>query len=198
MKGHQIGNNDMQTVLSSWVQAFGDALYSRALYQTSQPSVAEDLVQETFLAASQAFESFQGKSSPKTWLFSILNHKIVDYYRKQLKNPVMTESVVSHGEKGNILDILFDQHGNWKKKYRPQPWPQEQELLDDPDFVKRLRYCIKKLPAPWFAVVQLKHVEGKAGKEISQELGITPSNYWQILHRAKLQLRHCLETWMIH
>lgn len=91
---------------------------------------------------------------------------------------------------------LFDRNGSWRKKYRPQRWHQQDELLDDPDFIHALQGCMEKLPIPWFSAIQLKYLKGKEGKEISQELGITASNYWQILHRTKLQLRSCLEKWL--
>lgn len=189
-------NNKMQESISQWVHQFGNALYSRALYKTSQPAIAEDLVQEVFLSASQSFYSYRGESSPKTWLFSILNHKIIDYYRKQVRNPVIPESSVVSGEGKNILDTLFDKGKAWKKEYRPRPWHKEDELMDDPDFSKALQNCMGKLPITWFSAMQLKYIEEKSGKEISQELGITSSNYWQILHRAKLQLRSCLDKWL--
>ncbi|WP_418262403.1 RNA polymerase sigma factor [Flavobacterium faecale] len=70
-----------KTVLEKWVHQFSDELYSWALYKTSSKETAEDLVQETFLAAYNKIDSFQEKSQPKTWLFSILNNKVVDYYR---------------------------------------------------------------------------------------------------------------------
>ncbi len=196
MKKILTDNKEMKEYISQWVHQFGDALYSRALYKTSQPVIAEDLVQEVFLAASQSFNSYRGESTPKTWLFSILNNKIVDYYRKQLRNPIIMESSIASGEGDNILETLFDKEGTWKKEYRPNPWPQQDELMDDPELSKAIKYCMDKLPIPWMSAIQLKYYKEKDGKEISQELGITTSNYWQILHRAKLQLRNCLEKWL--
>jgi RNA polymerase sigma-70 factor (ECF subfamily) len=67
-----------KSVLEQWVNQFSDELYS--LFLKLPPEIAEDLVQDTFLAAFHKIDSFEGKSQPKTWLFSILNNK-VDYYR---------------------------------------------------------------------------------------------------------------------
>ena len=57
-----------------------------------------------------------------------------------------------------------------------------------------LDHCMAQLPEKWNHVVQLKYLEEKKGKTISKELGITSTNYWQIIHRAKLSLRECLEN----
>jgi RNA polymerase sigma-70 factor (ECF subfamily) len=68
-----------KSVLEQWVNQFSDELYSWAF--SSSKEIAEDLVQDTFLAAFHKIDSFEGKSQPKTWLFSILNNKVIDYYR---------------------------------------------------------------------------------------------------------------------
>jgi RNA polymerase sigma-70 factor (ECF subfamily) len=170
-------------------------MYSWAFYKTSSRETAEDLVQETFLTALQSFEKFERKSNPKTWLFAILNNKINDRYRRQIKNPTLSEQ--QQNEKGSysLFEQLFDSERQWKKEERPKFWQVESEnILDSPDFNKVLHRCIEALPATWFSAVQLKYLEEKKGELICQELEITPSNFWQILHRAKLQLRKCLEA----
>jgi RNA polymerase sigma-70 factor (ECF subfamily) len=68
-----------KSVLEQWVNQFSDELYSWAFLNFLKS--AEDLVQDTFLAAFHKIDSFEGKSQPKTWLFSILNNKVIDYYR---------------------------------------------------------------------------------------------------------------------
>lgn len=62
---------------TTWVNSFTDDLMSWAHHKTSSKETAEDLVQETFLSAFNSFDNFKNNSSPKTWLLSILNHKIV-------------------------------------------------------------------------------------------------------------------------
>jgi len=71
--------------LENWLNDYSDDLFSWAHYKTSSKEIAEDLVQDTFLAAYKKMESFKGKSKPKTWLFSILNNKIIDHYRKSAR-----------------------------------------------------------------------------------------------------------------
>ena len=65
-----------------WVDEHGDCLYRYALVRVRVPEVAEDLVQETLLAALRSREKFGGRSSERSWLVGILKNKIVDYYRK--------------------------------------------------------------------------------------------------------------------
>ncbi len=69
---------------NSWVDNYADYLYRYAQSRVNDSAVAEDLVQETFLSAWKARERFEGRSSEKTWLSSILKNKIIDYYRKAL------------------------------------------------------------------------------------------------------------------
>ncbi len=71
----------------SWVDSYGDFLYRFALSRVKDPAVAEDLVQETFLAALRARENFKGQSAGRTWLVAILKHKIVDHIRKKIREP---------------------------------------------------------------------------------------------------------------
>ena len=172
--------------IKCWVELYSDQLYTWAYYKTSDSETAEDLVQETFLAAVYSFQKFEGKSEPKTWLLSILKNKIADHFRKAYRSNV--NNTVSFSE-------FFDGNEDWITNQRPQQWKEddEQHLLDNHDFKKTLTQCLEKLPANWKASIVLKFMEEKDSNEICQELEISPTNYWQILHRAKLQLRKCLE-----
>jgi RNA polymerase sigma-70 factor (TIGR02943 family) len=185
--------NHINTTIKEWVVAHSDSLYTWAYHKVSTREVAEDLVQDTFLAAVQSFESFEGKSSPKTWLFSILNRKITDYYRLQArsifdKGNKQSEAMVSQS------DELFDETGGWKRHVHQIEWEEEGHLLDNHLFMNELKKCFGKLPVHWEAAVSAKYLLEKQSDAICQELNITPSNYWQILHRAKLLLKKCLET----
>jgi RNA polymerase sigma-70 factor (TIGR02943 family) len=175
-----------KAAVKEWVELYSDNLYSWALYKTSSKEVSEDLVQETFLAAFQSFAKFEEKSNVKTWLLGILNNKINDYHRANFRKPKIEDNF--------FLDRLFDENDKWKPEEKPLQWSEEQgNLLDDSEFQQILEYCLKSLPSNWFSAIQLKYFEVKNGDLICQELDISPTNFWQILHRAKLQLRKCLE-----
>lgn len=178
-------NSNQNKTIKTWVEEFSDQLYTWAYFKTSNKEIAEDLVQETFLAAVSSFSKFKNDSKPKTWLFSILKFKIADHYRKSYRE----------NEKETISsDSFFDQNQEWRQEQKPQIWDDEDPaLLDNNDFNAILKYCIDNLPANWKASVELKYIEDQNSQTICQELEISTTNYWQILHRAKLQLRKCLE-----
>jgi len=175
-----------------WVSEYTDTLYSWACYKTSDEQLAQDLVQDTFTAAYEAYANFRQDSNPKTWLISILNNKITDYYRKEGRNPVSNVSSLQVAY-DSVLEERFDENGMWKKQYEPKEWPTDTHLLDDREFKLILEHCMAQLPDQWNSAVKMKYLKGKKGKAISQELGISTSNYWQIIHRAKVFLRECLE-----
>lgn len=173
--------------IENMVSLYTEDLYRWAYHKTSSSEAAEDLVQDTFLVAAEKYDNFEGKSTEKTWLFSILNNKIVDYYRKKSRK----EKTID----GNTISTFFDEDGSWQKQSSPKNWDDDEgHLLDNPDFQSVLKLCLDALPSKWNTCVKLKYLSSKSGEDICQEVGITPSNFWQIVHRAKLQLRDCIEN----
>ena len=169
----------------NWVNEFTNELYKWAYHKTSSVEIAEDLVQETFLAAAEKLSAFKGDSSAKTWLFSILNHKIIDYYRKKVNQPINLEN--------NTLTNFFSEDGSWRQDKSPKDWNEDDgHLLDNIDFQQILKICLDPLPEKWSTCVKLKYLSEKNGEEICQDLGLSTTNFWQIVHRAKLQLRNCI------
>ncbi|MBW6480430.1 MAG: sigma-70 family RNA polymerase sigma factor [Bacteroidales bacterium] len=174
-------------ILTTWVVQHTEEMVRWAFQKTSSEEIARDLVQDTFLAAAEKYENFQGKSTPKTWLFAILNNKIVDHYRKQVRQPTISAD--------NLFSEVFDENGSWQSNRAPKDWHQDEEhLLDNEDFKDVLKKCMEALPDNWHSCVRMKYLLNKSGDEICQELGIAPTNYWQIIHRAKLQLRQCIDS----
>lgn len=172
------------STIVDWVKMYSEPLFLRAMFLTSNREASEDIVQETFLAATKGFIHFSGKSGPKTWLMSILHHKVADYFRHQFRMPVST------------ADEFFTLTGDWKTGMAPvTDWPEgDEHLLDNSEFQKILHQCLDDLPDIWRSAFLFKHLENKKGQAICQELGISKTNYWQILHRTKLQLRYCIEV----
>jgi RNA polymerase sigma-70 factor (TIGR02943 family) len=173
--------------IKQWVESYTSELFNWAFYKVSNNELAKDLVQDTFLSAAEKIASFKGDSSPKTWLFSILNHKIIDHYRKKVHQTVPFED--------QSFSKYFEHDEGWQEQRKPNEWQMDEEshLLDDIEFQQVLKKCMDALPEKWSTSVKLKYLMEKGGEEICQELGITPSNFWQIVHRAKLQLRDCVE-----
>lgn len=175
------------SIIKNWVELYSDSMFSWAVYKISSRETAEDLVQDTFLEAVHAFNKFEGKSSPKTWLFGILNNKINDHYRSKFRKGVIDTTI--------SFEDLFNENDHWKVEERPQQWPNEEEhLLDNNEFRQTFQQCLDRLPVHWCSALHLKYIEREQSDAICQELGITVTNFWQVLHRAKLQMRKCLEV----
>lgn len=182
----------------NWVERYADDLYGYAITKCSSSDLAEDFVQDTFLSALKAIDNFKGNSSERTWLFSILKNKIADHYRKASTRYEVSDSAIYGGDEGrSFLDLFFDKSGEWSKQAKPKQWSVEEgNVLDDKEFQKAMQNCVGKLPANWHTAITLKYLEEKESEDICKELNVTASNYWVIMHRAKLMLRACLEkTW---
>lgn len=176
--------------MSKWVSEYSDEMYSWAYYKTSNKELAEDLVQDSFLAAHSNLQKFKKDSNPKTWLFTILNNKIIDHYRSAAHRKSKNETQLSNPElNGNF----FESNETWNPKYITQ-WDEDGHLLDNPAFIKVLELCLNALPEKYKAVTMAKYFHHKKGKEICKELDISSSNLWQIVHRSKLQLKACLDS----
>lgn len=179
---------DKKSILTDWVKLYTRDLYAWAIQKTPQAAVAEDLVQDTFLAAAEQLADFRGDSSPKTWLMGILKNKVAEHYRK-----IIRENTLSGLPE---TDSFFDANDHWNLAQQPRSWAGDAEHLTDiPEFNKTLDACVERLPQMMNACIRLKFLEEKKGEEICRELGITSANYWQMIHRAKLQLRQCLEKY---
>lgn len=177
----------MKRKVELWVDKYAEDLLARAVFKTNDTETAKDLVQETFLAAVKNFNSYRGESNPKTWLFSILNNKITDFYREKYREP----------DKSEFEDYKqhFNRHGEWVLQSEPARWDtSDKHLLDNKEFRDIMQWCIEQLPEKYNALIILKLENEKEAKSICQELQISPTNMWQIMHRAKIKLRACLET----
>jgi len=176
-----------------WIDDYGDALYRFAFYRVNNAALAEDLVQDTFLAGIRAQDRYSGKASVKTWLTGILKNKIIDHYRKKDRTRSMAE-MATFFEREEAE--LFSQDGHWNFDHpgAPSDWRAEQiESIDRSEFMEHFHTCAAKLPERIRQVFIMREVDGIASPEICEAMGITPQNLWTILHRARMALRACLE-----
>lgn len=181
-------NDNHQLDPTRWLSDYGDYLFSFALSRISKRDVAEDLVQETLLSAFQAKDNFRGGSSERTWLISILKRKIIDYFRKQSRNrESLTEDFSRPFHKGGAKD------GQWMMEHAPTSWSEE-ILKDDGTLMEIIQYCISLLSPKMAATFNMKTLEDISTEDICKELGISESNLWVLMHRARLQLRECVEN----
>jgi RNA polymerase sigma-70 factor (ECF subfamily) len=195
MSSQNSGEN--KTTPTKWVELYGDYLFNYAVSRVNNQQVALDLVQDTFLGALSAINSFEGRSTEKTWLISILKRKIIDHYRKSSRSK--EEQLIDKNFTEDKSDLPFysegEMQGYWRADRVPQDWNiSAEKALENEELKAIIEQCISGLPDKYAAVFTLRVIEEITSDEVCKELEITASNLWVILHRAKLQLRDCIEN----
>ena len=175
---------------AEWVDAHGDYLFNFAVGQLRDASTAEDLVQETFLAAFKGRDRFAGNCSERTWLVSILRHKIYDHLRKHCREKKhRVEPLPARHDDGDMEDAMLWLHDVAAESHLPSRRLELEELRAN------LEQALGKLPPRIAQVFQLYEIEEASGAEVCAKLNISESNLWVMLHRARKQLREHLEKW---
>ena len=177
-----------------WVEDHGDFLFNYALARLRDPARAEDLVQETFLAALKGGKSFAGRSAEKTWLVGILKNKIADHFRKASRETSFTDIAFYDGQENDQFVADGLSQGSWLTEYAPGEWNSEPGAnLDNEAFWTAFRECAGKLPRNINAAFRLREIDEIETKEVCRILNISENNLWIMLHRARMALRKCLE-----
>ncbi|WP_418649481.1 sigma-70 family RNA polymerase sigma factor [Tenacibaculum aestuariivivum] len=178
-------NNSNILSPNNWVDNYADYLFNYALVRINDTNIAKDLVQDTFFAALKSAKRFEGKSTERTWLVAILKRKIIDYYRKINSNK---------GQAEIRMNFYDNDEGDWIEERVPQYWGNEIEKnIENKELKTQLEACIDSLPKKYAIVFRMKTIQEFETDEICKELNITPSNLWVIIHRARTQLRSCME-----
>ncbi|MDZ4262508.1 MAG: sigma-70 family RNA polymerase sigma factor [Pseudomonadota bacterium] len=172
-----------------WPDRYGDILYRHALFRLRDPMAAEEMVQETFLAALQARDRFAGNSSEKTWLVGILKHKIIDHLRKAIRER-------PHDEQQQPFDSLeeesFDGRGHWQINVKR--WSNPDSSLENEQFWQTLNDCVSRLPPRLATLFIMREIDGLESETICQEMALSSTNnLWTMLSRMRMRLRQCLE-----
>ena len=165
-----------------------------ALAQLRDGQLAEEAVQDCLVAALEGISGFGGKSSLRTWLTSILRFKVIDLQRRAVADRSRLEATDFGAEAGEEgwLDELFDETGHWRDP--PQAWNDPEAAFEQVRFWETFERCLGRLPAMGGRVFFKREIAGEETETICKDENITPSNCWVILHRARLQLRACLEA----
>ena len=189
MSTQQAGTDEQLIDPESWVEHYGDILFRYALRRVQKRDVAEDLVQETFLAALRARERFEARASERTWLLGILRHKIVDYIRRVSRERPFENELSPE----DVSEDSFDEKGMWTVK--PSRWYGDPlKVLQEKEFWDKLMVCIAELPNRMAHAFALRELEEQDVEEVSQALEVTSNNLGVLLYRARQRLRHCLEV----
>jgi RNA polymerase sigma-70 factor (ECF subfamily) len=178
---------------STWVDEHGDALFRFALLRVKDPGVAEDLVQETFLSALKGIDRFKGGSTLRTWLIGILKHKVIDHFRKN--RPEVLSSDLSTLDNETEAERLERAGQREQKPPGLGRWEGDpSNLFENKEFWGVFVGCLDALPETHRRAFALREIDGIGGDEICKILGITSTNLWVILHRARGKLRSCLQA----
>lgn len=190
----QTAENKTTFDASLWVDAHGDYLFSFALSRVRDEFLAEDLVQDTLLAAMQSKNSFGEKSSERTWLCGILKHKIIDHFRKLSREVELTNEEADMSSYEYLFRNEGDWKGHWTAEARPIQWTENPEqILEHSEFRGILSHCLGELPERVANCFTLREMDGFDSMEICAILGISPNNFWVMMHRARLHLRRCID-----
>ncbi len=182
MSNHQINPN-------KWIDLYSDYLFNYTISRVSDREIAQDLVQDTFLAGLKSMKNFKGEASERTWLISILKRKIIDHYRKINSNKGKAEVRINYNDS--------ESEGDWLEERVADPYDKTAEdTLQNTELGDAINNCLEKLPKKQADVFKRKTILGHETEAICNELNITASNLWVIIHRARTAMADCLkENW---
>lgn len=175
----------------AWAENHRDYLLNFALGKTRNSTIAEDLVQETFLAAWRAREKFAGKASERTWLTRILLNKIADFYRSAARKPSIPQSQLE-SESGTgeaALDAI-----NFAQNRENEPQHNPAIVAEHHEFLELLDDALEEIPEQAAAAFRMRELQGLSTKDITTRLKISPNHLWVLIHRAKKGLRDRLKA----
>ena len=175
---------------NKWIDLYADYLFNFTISRVNDREMAQDLVQETFLAGLKSMRNFKGEASERTWLISILKRKIIDHYRK-------INSIKGKAEVRITSNNDSETEGDWLEERVADPFDKTAEdTMQNTELGEAILNCLSKLPEKQSEVFRMKSIEGIETEDICNELNITASNLWVIIHRARTAMALCLkENW---
>lgn len=177
------------------------ALIRMAMGYVADREVAEEVVQDTWMAVIESLDRFESRSSLKTWIFGILIHKAKDRGVREKRHVTFSafESMEDEGEE-TVDPSRFHQSGEFAGHwlFPPQPWDDQtpEKLLSTQQAIDAMFKAIDELPRTLREVLVLRDVEGVESQEICQLLTITENNLYVRLHRARERVRQAVETYL--
>jgi RNA polymerase sigma-70 factor (ECF subfamily) len=179
MANHQIDPN-------KWVDFYSDYLFNFTISRVNDREIAKDLVQDTFFAGLKSMKNFKGEASERTWLISILKRKIIDHYRKINSKKGKAEVRMTYNSEEN--------EGDWLEERIADPFDKTAEdKIENTELGLAIHNCISKLPEKQATVFKMKTLLNYDTEAICNELNITASNLWVIIHRARTSVAACME-----
>lgn len=169
-----------------WSEQYGDYLLRYAVGHVGDWHKAQDLVQETWLAAWQARARFAGQSAERTWLVGILRHKVLDYLRIASRERPLSEAQHLQLEAKGRLNTL--RSPAWRQAF----WMDPARQLEQKELGTRLDRCLCRLSDRLKAVFAYCDLDEVPRRDVARRLGITDDHLYVLLHRARKKVRECL------
>ncbi len=171
-----------------WVERHADYLFRYAVGRVGRREVAEELVQDTLLAAWRGRAKYGGRASERSWLTAILKRKVIDWLRATVRDRERDDPPTAD----KTTDRLFTSGGRWRSG--PSGW-----ASDTPDagaereeFWAVVAGCTQKLPSRLRDVFVLWHLDERPSADVCRASGVKANNLWVMLHRARLRMWRCL------
>lgn len=176
------------------IQLLRPTLMRLALLQLRNEAWAEDAVSETMLAAIEGIEKFANRSKLQTWVVGILKYKVLDQLRLHQRECAQASA---EDDDDALEESLYVPDGHFRDM--PQVWDAPAQAVQQAQFLKVLEACMDALPGQLGRVFLMREWLEFDTAEICQELGLSSTNVWQMLSRARLRLRQCLQVnWFSH
>jgi RNA polymerase sigma-70 factor (ECF subfamily) len=190
-----------EAAFTELVRRYAPALLRLARMYTPSQAVAEEVVQETWLAVLRGLDRFEGRSSFRTWLFRILvNRAKTRGVREHRSVPFASLSTGGEdgddGDDGPTIDpTRFLENGAWASP--PRRWETEPEAALESAEARRIaEEAIAELPERQRIVITMRDLEGLSSEEVRNALDLTETNQRVLLHRARAKVRQALENWI--
>ena len=176
-------------------------LIRMAMGYVADREVAEEVVQDTWMAVIGSLNRFEGRSSLRTWVCGILIHKAKDRGVREKRHTTFSAFESYDDDNEEAVDpSRFQQSGEWAGHWAfpPQPWDDQtpEKLLASQQAVNAMQRAIEALPATLKEVLILRDIEGVEAKEVCEMLKITETNLYVRLHRARERVRAAVETYL--
>ena len=162
---------------------------------------AEELAQETWLAVLQGLDHFEGRSSLKTWLFSILSNKAKTRSQRENRSFIFSDFQNAAFDVPTVASKRFKDvsAGTWADHWavEPVPWASiPEEVLLSGEIRKLISQTIAELPENQRSVITLRDLDELSSQEICNILEISETNQRVLLHRARARVRQALENYL--
>lgn len=186
-----------QSVFAELVDAYSPGLMRVARMYVRDRAVAEEVVQETWIAVLRGIDRFEGRSSLKTWIFRILMNTAKT--RGQRESRSIPFSATASGDEPAVdPDRFLGADHQWAGGWMlgPSEWQTPEEELLQGETLEKILAAIEELPDQQRAVITLRDIEGFPADEVSAALGISDGNQRVLLHRARSKVRAAIESYL--